>query len=64
MLPSSSSFLLFLAGALVLLAVDDDFLEFGFAVVADVFVNGHSRLRFLDDQYSKRTTGQAECEVR
>jgi len=35
----------FVAGAFgtgdFLLAVDDDFLELGFAVVADVFVDGH-----------------------
>jgi hypothetical protein len=28
-----------------LLAVDNDFFELGFAIVADVFVDGHARLR-------------------
>jgi hypothetical protein len=46
-----------LAGALgagdLLLAVDDDFFELGFAVVADVFVDGHARFLYVKFNYSK-----------
>jgi hypothetical protein len=47
----------FFAGALgagdFLLSVDDDFLELGFAVVADVFVDGHARFLYVKFNYSK-----------
>jgi len=46
----------FFAGTLgtgdFLLAVDDDFFELRFAVVADVFVDGHARFLYMNFDYS------------
>jgi hypothetical protein len=46
----------FLTGTLrtgdFLLAVDNDFFELGFAIVADVFVDGHARFLFVNGYYS------------
>ena len=46
----------FFAGTLrtgdFLLAVDDDFFELRFAVVADVFVDGHARFLYMNVDYS------------
>lgn len=56
----------FFAGALgtgdFLLAVDDDFFELRGAILADVFVDGHFRLRFADCQYSKSRLFSYQCE--
>jgi len=44
-----------------LLAVDDDFFELGFAIVTDVFVDGHARFLFVMRNYSKFVDGKAGC---
>ena len=52
----------FFAGTLgagdFLLAVDDDFFELRVAIVADVFVDGHTRFLFVNTDYSKFAVGK------
>jgi hypothetical protein len=46
-----------------LLAVDDDLLESGFALVADVFVDGHFPDSDWQKHYSKETCGTGASEA-